>query len=504
MNDYPGNLLSHGLTNIMSCLNTVISWHMLVHSVDFVSFTGIENTSVVIKTQQGSQAYIITTYEATRIPIHQESTFSIQANSSILIFIKEMKRTVSSNYFAQPIVFGNGTDKGEPDEMTKILVPNVLQTLTFICKDSNVTIRARNGSIILSNATFIDLFENEWLYVLYYVIQGENITEIEYPKFKCFPMEQGVVIHAGVFERGTITNSSLNTTETIPFHQLDYNGVSMNQTVLSGKETVKISGTVLSEERKLNSSILIGEEPASQNSSENQIKTPIKSKLSLVLRPDSKSDVVDNQIDYEIKGYPSTNHTEYPTVDSSTVSNISRTDSVTPDFVLLKLFNLTRTSTEVYNHKPGLISESSISTTESSETSTVKGITTDTQKKTSVITISDVNRDFKMVLDLFQSEDGRVVNLAEGSSSKDINKAQNILSKDESVPEHNPPYVIDTDIFLNSVTDLDGKSSVAVIISLLSALGAVLVVILIFFLIEVFSRRKYVRNSRIRPSFSYY
>ena len=479
---------------------------MLVHSVDFVSFTGSENTSVVIKTQQGSRTYKITSNKATRIPIHQEGTFSIQASSSILIFVKEMTRTISFNYFAQPVVFGNGTEKGEPEEMADILVPNVLQTLTFICKDSNVTIRAINGSTILSNVTFIDLFRNECLYVLYYAIQGENITEIEYPKFKCFPIDQGVVIHAGVFERGTITNSSLNTTKTIPFHQSLYNGVRMNQTVLSGIETVKISDTVQSEQRKQNASVFIDEVPASQNSSENQIKTQIKSKLSLVLRPDSKYDVVDNQNDYEMKGYPprSTNHTEYPTVDSSTVSNISRTEPVTPDFVLLKLFNLTRMSTEVYNHKPGLLSESSISTTESSETSKVKGITTDTQKKTSVTTISDVNRNFKMVLDLFQSGDGRVVNLAEGSSNKDTNKAQNILSKDASVQEHNPPYVIDTDIFLNSVTDLDGKSSVAVIISLLSALGAVLVVILIFFLIEVFSRRKYVRNSRIRPSFSYY
>ena len=415
-----------------------------------------------------------------------------------------MTRTISFSYFAQPIVFDNGTDKGEPEETTKILVPNVLQNVTFICKDSNVTITAKNGGIILSNVTFIDLFENKWLYVLYYVIQGDKITEIEYPKFNCYPIEQGVVIHAGVFERGTITNSSRNTTKTIPFHQSLYNGVSMNQIVLSGNETVKISDTVQSEERKPNASVLIGKVHASQNSSEKQIKTQIKSKLSLVLRPDIKSHEVDNQNDYEVKGYLSTNHTEYPTVDFSRVSNISRTEPVTPDFVLLKLFNLTRISTEVYNGKPVLLSESSISTTESTETSKVKGIMTDTQKKTSVTTIPDVNRDFKMVLDLFQSEDGRVVNLAEGSSSKDINKAQNILSKDASVQEHNPPYVIDTDIFLNSVTDLDGKSSVAVIISLLSALGAVLVVILIFFLIEVFSRRKYVRNSRIRPSFSYY
>ena len=477
---------------------------MLVHSVDFVSFTGSENTSVVIKTRWRSRTYNITSNEATRISIHQESTFSIQASSSILIFIKEMTRTISFSYFAQPVVFGNGTEKGESEEMTKILVPNVLQTLTFICKDSNVSIRARNGSIILSNVTFIDLFENEFVYLLNYVIQGENITEIEYTKFKCFPLEQGVVIHAGVFERVTVTNSSLNTMETIPFHQSLYNGVSVNQTVLSGNETLKISDTVQSEQRKPKASVLIGEVPASQNLSENQIKTQIKSKLSLVLRPDTKSHEVDNQNDYEIKGYLPTNHTEYPTVDSSTVSNISRTESVTPDFILLKLFNLTRISTEVYNHKPGLLSESSIITTESTETSKVKGIMTDTQKKTSVTTISDVNREFKMVLDLFQSEDGSVVNLAEGSSSKDINKAQNILSKDASVQEHNPPYVIDTDIYLNSVTDLDGKSSVAVIISLLSALGAVLVVILIFFLIEVFSRRKYVRNSRIRPSFSYY
>ena len=458
----------------------------------------------MIKTQRWSRTYNITSYEATRIPIHQESTLSIQASSSILIFVKEMTRTISFSYFAQPIVFGNGTEKGELEEMTKILVPSVLQTFTFICKDSNVTIRARNESIILSNVTFIDLFENEWLYVLYYYIQGENITEIEYPKFKCFPIEQGVVIHAGVFERGTITNSSLNTTETVPFHRLLNKGVSMNQTVLIGSKTVKISDIVQPEQRKPNASVLIGEVPASQNSSVNQIKSQIKSKLSLVLRPDSKSDVIDNPNDYEIKGYPPTNHTEYPTVDSSRVSNIFRTESVTPDFVLVKLFNLTRTSTEAYNRKPGLISESSVSTVENMETSKVKAIMADAQKKTPVTSIADVNRDFKMVLDLFHSKDGKTVNLAEGSSNKDTNKAQNILSKDASVQEHNPPYVIDTDIFLNSVTDLDGKSSVAVIISLLSALGAVLVVILIFFLIEVFSRRKYVRNSRIRPSFSYY
>ena len=68
----------------------------------------------------------------------------------------------------------------------------------------------------------------------------------------------------------------------------------------------------------------------------------------------------------------------------------------------------------------------------------------------------------------------------------------------------NPPYVVNSDVFVSMESELDARNSMAVIISLSAALVAVMLVILVFFITEVFSRRRYIRHIRIRPSRSFY
>ncbi|XP_045176718.2 uncharacterized protein LOC123537173 [Mercenaria mercenaria] len=111
----------------------------------------------------------------------------------------------------------------------------------------------------------------------------------------------------------------------------------------------------------------------------------------------------------------------------------------------------------------------------------------DNQKINEVFEKSNSNQRFKAVVDILHSKNG----------------SKNILNS-KSDKRNNPKYTYTIDVNDNYGLEGDGKDPVAIIASLVTAILAVGAIILVFLLKEVFSRRKQMRKTRIRPFISYY
>ena len=447
-------------------------------------FSGTSNATVTMNTLQKSLLYNLTAHEPTCISINPEGIIIIQADSNILIFVEDINLN-SSYYFARPTDFFSVATREEwEQELIKVVIPSNSETVVFICCDKNVTVSSNNSTLNVLYINTVEVFENQLSYLLHFAAEGKQFMHLTYPISKCSLIRQDQVNSIDTFYKGTMKNNSRGTFDNVSAIHLHYNDIIMNKTVLNEEPVIKLNA-VLSDGNDTHTNLV--EIQARMHVSESRKgEHDTQSNNSGVLSPGSKNHLVNkvNDVHKLNNGFIKMESESNLSLDT----NVSEENRFSSDLLLARSLDTTTGAKVVSTGKTG------------DRLNSVRR-----NPKSSITQTADVNSEFKMVLDIIRSDDGSVANLAGSNLNAGINEIDNnMLINNKQSHEQNPPYVIDTDMFFNSVTDLDGKSSMAVIISLLAALAAVLVVILIFFFIEVFSRRKYMRNSRIRPSISFY
>ena len=474
----------------------------------FYNISGPERTVVGIKTSQNQTFFCLSTVKPLYTSVITDNTaIIIQSNASILTYIRYAGLNTSSTYFAQPIQVLNN-DSCKREVLSEVAVCSKVRNLSLICMD-NITLMSIDGiQITPVRINTLRTLDNQTLYIM--DISESNHTVLRYPRCAC----TAIIHHTGLTDlilqnhcRNARVNSVIrNVSRTFQL----YNKIENSESVLNGNKTVinlisvlrKVQSTQNSngkqfdftntDESFYNKSTQLSHGLLNGSVTLNSTRNLITSTLSSIRKDvttqgktgNSLHISKDKQRDLNSNLFNRSNHLNYTT-------ETFPAQGVTHLFPFLKE---TAKAVNIQNASNALKLPLKNN-----------GIKYPTQMREPSRQEADVNNAFNMVLDIIHSEDGEVLNTVGSSQNTGDNQFGDVVFNRDSLSHNvNPPYVIDTDMFFKLESDLDSKNSMAVIISLGAALAAVFIVILIFFLVEVFSRRKYIRNTRIRPSVSFY
>ena len=393
---------------------------------------------------------------------------SIEADENVQVQVKIHWHNHNFVYFAQPInLFENSCSNisentNNDNDNTDLRMGELYNSnLTVLCTDKNVNITFDNLTLTPGKIQFYTAFENKSMFVLQFEITSTNINQIKYPKSKCFFPFQSLSENSDLQGRHRGTKSLL---------------INNNYTVINLESALQNKNDLTQSNNR--------EDSDTENISNMKVRRKIngvkRTTYPLIhgrssKRPTELSKLLRNRSEDRMS-IADENHRHLPDQDN--------TEETISYGTLLYAANAVSESVP-----PSLNAATSGSLiTKTNEMSGMKEFKVSTFHTTSAALHfpmqdqsnlpADINEGFKIAVDIVQSD------LQSGNG--------------------NPRYVVKSDMFFTMQSDLDSKNSMAVIISLSAALAAVLLVILVFFLTEVFSRRKYIRNTRIRPSRSFY
>ena len=328
--------------------------------------------------------------------------------------------------------------------------------LTALCTDQNVNITSDNTRLTPWRIESYAVFGNKSIFIYHYEMTSTNINQIKYPKSKCFIPSCSPSALSILRVRKRTTKSVLIQNYTV----IDLKSVSKTKT-----GSTKLFGQATSAAKYMSNVILRQTNSYNDTTTESFITggyVKTEPKLSKILK---RTDV------------ESTLSAKVNTLQATDQDN--KEDIIGPRSSFAAANAVSVATSGSLSSKPNQISgvtESKVSATHTP----LDVIQYPMQDQMNLPT--DINEGFKIAVDIVQLDEK--THLQSGTD--------------------NPPYVVKSDVFVSMESDLDARNSMAVIISLSAALAAVMLVILVFFLTEVFSRRRYIRNIRIRPSRSFY
>ena len=435
-----------------------------IHIITSLSVTGLCETVVKVQTPENETTYSVTEGKTLTFTLSPDTTSIIEAGANITVQVTVQQNNRTMLCVAKPLHRLDPTSLNSSenmidckDSLESSMDDTETRHFTAVCMDKNVNFTINNTSLIPSTTESYVVVGNKTIFTFHFEVNATAIHRIQYPRSKCF-----IPIHCSVARHYNLTYKSV-LIKTYTVMNLD----SVLKTQNSSTESV--SENTLVNDDMSNVNLRHTNESFSDSTSKTFIT---ESKLSQMLNVTTVQSI--------FNAGESVHKTSYHQTTVDAVNSRTRVSTLKTNEISGNVNDNFKAATDnPFTFKPNIQSgliESNVPPSHSNFGTKHYPMQEENDLPGSI------NDEFKVAVDIVQ-----------------LDEHANLKSGNE-----NPPYVVNSDVFVSVESDLDARNSMAVIISLSAALVAVMLVILVFFITEVFSRRRYIRHIRIRPSRSIY
>ena len=441
--------------------------HMIsfIHIITSLSVTGLCETVVKVQTPENETTYSVTEGKTLTFTLSPNTTSIIEAGANITVQVTVQQNNRTMLCVAKPLHRLDPTSLNSSenmidckDSLESSMDDTETRHFTAVCMDKNVDFTINNTSLIPSTTESYAVLGNKTIFVNHFEVNVTAIHRIQYYRSKCF-----IPTHSSVARHNDLTYKSV---------------LIKTYTVMNLDSVLKIQN---SSAESVSESISVNDDMSNVNLRHTNERISVSTTKTLQITESKLSQMLNvTTVQSTFNAGESVHETSYQQTTMDAVSSRTQVSTLKTNEISGNVNDNFKAATDnpfafKLNIQSGVI-ESNVPPSHSNFGTKHYPMQEENDLPDSI------NDEFKVAVDIVQ-----------------LDEHANLKSGNE-----NPPYVVNSDVFVSVESELDARNSMAVIISLSSALVAVMLVILVFFITEVFSRRRYIRHIRIRPSRSVY